>query len=345
MNDEPQKNGINILKDVISALDKDGKVFKLTKEVLEENKNLEGEKSMKKDLTLVILAAGMGSRFGGLKQVEPIGPNGEFIIDYSIYDAIEAGFTKVVFLIKDEIYDLFRETVGKRIEGKIPVAYAFQRIGDIPEWVDIPEERVKPWGTAHAVLACKNDVSGNFVMINSDDFYGRDAYMKIAEFFKNSDNDDYAMVAFRVANTMTENGSVKRGVCESSEGLLTKITESSIEKVDDKIIASPLDGSDSFEVEANALVSMNFFGFTPRIFDTLDKGFPEFFNRNKDNLLKAEYLIPDVVFDEIKAGVKMHVLESTDKWLGVTYREDKDYVVSELNKLIDMGVYPKDLWK
>ena len=300
---------------------------------------------MKKDLTLVILAAGMGSRFGGLKQVEPIGPNGEFLLDYSIYDAIKAGFSKVVFLIKDEIYDLFRETVGKRIEGKIPVSYAFQRIGDIPEWVEIPEERVKPWGTAHAVLACKNDVTGNFVMINSDDFYGRDAYMKIAEYFNNHENDDYAMVAFRVENTMTENGSVKRGVCESENGLLTNITESSIEKVDNEIIASPLDGSKSFPVEANALVSMNFFGFTPRIFDTLEKEFPIFFEKNKDNLLKAEFLIPDVVFDEIKNGVNVHILESTDKWLGVTYREDKEYVVSEIQKLIDEGVYPNNLWK
>ena len=300
---------------------------------------------MKKDLTLVILAAGMGSRFGGLKQVEPIGPNGEFIIDYSIYDAIKAGFTKVVFLIKDEIYDLFRETVGARIEGKIPVAYSFQRIGDVPEFVDIPEERVKPWGTAHAVLSCKNEVSGNFVMINSDDFYGRDAYMKIAHYFNNSTNDDYAMVSFHVANTMTENGSVKRGVCESSNGLLTKITESSIEKVDDKIIASPLDGSDSFEVLPNTLVSMNFFGFTPRIFDKLERDFPMFFEKNKNNLLKCEYLIPDVVFEEIKDGVNVHVLESTDKWLGVTYREDKEYVVSQLQELIDKGVYPENLWK
>lgn len=300
---------------------------------------------MKKDLTLVILAAGMGSRFGGLKQVEPIGPNGEFIIDYSIYDAIEAGFTKVVFLIKDEIYDLFRETVGKRIEGKIPVAYAFQRIGDIPEWVNIPEERVKPWGTAHAVYACKDEVSGNFVMINSDDFYGRDAFMKIAEYFNNATNEDYAMVSFRVVNTMTENGSVKRGVCESENGLLTKITESSIEKVDDKIIATPLDGSDSFEVEPNALVSMNFFGFTPRIFTKLERDLSVFFEKNKDNLLKCEYLIPDVVFEEIKDGVNVHVLESVDKWLGVTYREDKEYVVSEIAKLIDKGVYPNNLWK
>ena len=299
---------------------------------------------MKKDLTLVILAAGMGSRFGGLKQVEPIGPNGEFIIDYSIYDAIKAGFTKVVFLIKDEIYDLFRETVGKRIEGKIPVAYAFQRIGDVPDFVDIPDERVKPWGTAHAVLSCKNEISGNFVMINSDDFYGRDAYLKISEFFSKN-NDDYAMVSFHVANTMTENGSVKRGVCESENGLLTKICECSIEKVDGKIIATPLDGSSSFEVNEDALVSMNFFGFTKRIFDKLDKDFPIFFQKNKDNLLKCEYLIPDVVFEEIKDGVKVHVLESTDKWLGVTYREDKEYVVGEIKKLIDEGVYPNNLWK
>lgn len=300
---------------------------------------------MKKDLTLVILAAGMGSRFGGLKQVEPIGPNGEFIIDYSIYDAIKAGFTKVVFLIKDEIYDLFRDTVGKRIEGKIPVEYAFQRINDVPEGVTIPEGREKPWGTGHAVLACKDCVNGNFVMINSDDFYGRDAYMKIAEYFNKAENDDYCMVSFRVVNTMTENGSVKRGVCESRDGLLTNIIESSIEKVDGKIIASPLDGRDSFEVEPNSLVSMNFFGFTNRIFDKLEKGFPKFFEDNKDNLMKCEYLIPDVVFEEIRDGINVHVLESVDKWLGVTYREDKEHVVSEIQKLIDAGVYPNNLWK
>ena len=231
---------------------------------------------MKKELTLVILAAGMGSRFGGLKQVEPIGPNGEFIIDYSIYDAIKAGFTKIVFLIKRENYDLFRETVGKRVEGHIAVEYAFQDIDNIPSGVDY-NDRTKPWGTAHAVLCCKDHVHGNFVMINSDDFYGRDAYMKIADYFNHATNDDYAMVSFRVANTMTENGSVKRGVCESENGYLTNIIESSIEKVDGKIIASPLDGRASFEVEPNSLVSMNFFGFTPRIMKTLEEGINGFF--------------------------------------------------------------------
>ncbi len=302
---------------------------------------------MKKELTLVILAAGMGSRFGGLKQVEPIGPNGEFLLDYSIYDAIRAGFSKVVFIIKEENYDLFRETVGKRIEGKIKVEYAFQDIKDIPKGVEVNIDREKPWGTGHAVLAARNVVDSNFVMINSDDFYGRDAYMKIKEFFDNMDDPNcYSMVAFRVCNTMTENGSVKRGVCESKDGFLTNIIESSIEKVDGKIIASPLDGRSPFEVEPNSLVSMNFFGFTKNMFDALRTGIIKFFNDNKDDLTKCEYLIPDVVFDEIKNnGKKVRVLESTDKWLGVTYREDKENVVEEIRKLIEKGEYPNDLWQ
>ena len=301
---------------------------------------------MKKDLTLVLLAAGMGSRFGGLKQVEPVGPNGEFIIDYSIYDAIRAGFTKVVFIIKKENYDLFRDTVGKRIEGKIPVEYVFQDIEDIPEGVEIPEGRTKPWGTGHAVLAARNAVRGNFVMINSDDFYGRDAYMKIKEFFDNNDNpNNYAMVSFRVSNTMTENGSVKRGVCEQIDNHLTNIIESSIERVGNSIVASPLDGRDSFEVSEDELVSMNFFGFSDLMFKTLADGLVKFFNDNKNDLTKCEYLIPDVVFDEIKNGKIVTVLESVDKWLGVTYKEDKEFVVSNIKKLIEKGEYPYDLWK
>ena len=301
---------------------------------------------MKKDLTLVILAAGMGSRFGGLKQIEPIGPNGEFIIDYSIYDAIRAGFTKIVFIIKRENYEIFRETIGKRVEGHIPIEYVFQEINDIPSWVNIPSDRTKPWGTGHAVLAAKKAVQGNFVMINSDDFYGKDAYQKIKEFFDNNDSQDiYSMVAFRVANTMTENGSVKRGVCEQVNGYLSNIIESSIERVDDKIIASPLDGRESFEVEENALVSMNFFGFREGMFKTLEKGLEKFFKDNENDLSKCEYLIPDVVFETIKNGKKVQVLESKDKWLGVTYKEDKEFVVSNIKDLIEKGEYPYDLWK
>lgn len=301
---------------------------------------------MKKDLTLVILAAGMGSRFGGLKQIEPIGPNGEFIIDYSIFDAVRAGFTKVVFVIKEENYDIFRETIGNRVESIIPVSYVFQKLDDLPEGYKLPEERVKPWGTAQAVWACRNEVKGNFVMINSDDFYGKTAYMKIKEFFDNSlDSNIYTMVGFRVINTMTENGSVKRGVCEEENGYLTNIVESQIEKVDGKIIASPLSGEESFEVDGNDLVSMNFFGFTDKIFSKLSNGFKEFLDKNKEDLSKCEYLIPDVVFEEIKADKKLYVLESFDRWLGVTYKEDKENVVSEIQKLVDNGEYPNKLWK
>jgi len=301
---------------------------------------------MKKDLTLVILAAGMGSRFGGLKQIEPIGPNGEFIIDYSIFDAVRAGFTKVVFVIKEENYDIFKETIGNRIENVIPVSYVFQKSDDLPEGYSLPEDRVKPWGTAQAVWACRDEVKGNFVMINSDDFYGKSAYMKIKEFFDNStDPNTYTMVGFRVINTMTENGSVKRGVCEEENGYLTNIVESQIEKVDGKIIASPLSGDASFEVDGNHLVSMNFFGFTDKIFAKLSNGFKDFLDRNKDDLSKCEYLIPDVVFEEIKADKKLYVLESFDRWLGVTYKEDKENVVAEIQKLVDNGEYPNKLWK
>jgi len=298
---------------------------------------------MKKDLTLVILAAGMGSRFGGLKQVEPFGPHGEFIIDYSCFDAIKAGFSKIVFIIKEENYNLFRETIGNRIENKINVEYVFQNFKNIPSEYDL-KDREKPLGTAHAVLCCKNAVKGNFVMINSDDYYGPEAFLKIKEFFDHN-SEDYSMVAFRVCNTMTENGSVKRGVCKSEASLLTNIIESKIERVDGKIIASPLDGRESFEVEENALVSMNFFGFNDKLFAVLEKGLYEFLEANKDDLKTCEYLIPDVVDSEIHHGKKVHVLESTDKWLGVTYREDKDYVVGEIRKLIEKGVYPEDLWK
>ena len=298
---------------------------------------------MKKDLTLVILAAGMGSRFGGLKQVEPFGPNGEFIIDYSCYDAIKAGFNKIVFIIKEENYDLFRETIGHRLESKIDVKYVFQDFKNVPREYDL-KNRVKPLGTAHAILCAKNEVKGNFVMINSDDYYGRDAFMKIKDFFDHN-NDDYAMVAFRVCNTMTENGSVKRGVCKCIDNYLTSIVESKIERVNGEIIASPLDGSDNFTVEENALVSMNFFGFQDTIFDVLETGLKEFLEKNKNDLTTCEYLIPDVIDKEIHGDKDVCVLESTDKWLGVTYKEDKDYVVREIRKLVDSGMYPEDLWK
>ena len=299
-----------------------------------------------KNLTLLIMAAGMGSRFGGLKQIEPFGPNGEFIIDYSIYDAIKAGFNKVVFIIKEENLDIFRETVGSRIEDKIKVEYAFQKLEDIPSGYTLPETRVKPLGTGQAILCSKNVINENFAVINSDDFYGFDAFKVAANFLRSNESNNYGLVGYKVKNTLTENGSVKRGVCEEKNGYLTKIVESSIIEENGVITASPLDGRDSFEMDKEDLVSMNMLLFTPTIYPYLDKKFVEFLEKNKADLEKCEFLIPDVLQDAIDENyAKVSVLSTTAKWEGVTYKEDKDGVVNAIRKLIEDGVYPQDLWK
>lgn len=303
---------------------------------------------MKKDVTLVILAAGMGSRFGGLKQIEPMGPSDEFIIDYSVYDAIKAGFNKIVFIIKRENYELFKETIGKRVEPHIKVEYAFQELNNLPKGWDISSGRMKPLGTAHAVLCAKDYVNEPFAMINSDDFYGRDAFIKAYEYLSNIDNDSskYGMIGYMVANTLTENGSVKRGVCEvDSNNYLKSITESKIEKIGNEIVASPLDGSDSFTVNSDDTVSMNFLLFTPSIFEYIEEGFSNFFDKNKEDLLTSEYLIPDVVSNLIKDGkASMKVIRTTASWHGVTYREDTPDVKNSIKKLVDEGEYKENLW-
>lgn len=301
-------------------------------------------------MTLVIMAAGMGSRFGGLKQIEPIDEYGNFIIDYSIYDAIKEGFTKVVFIIKKENYDIFRETVGKRVEKYIEVEYVFQELDKIPSGYTVPEGRVKPWGTGHAILCCKDAVDENFAIINSDDFYGRDAFRVIGEFLRNNNDDDrvseYAMAGYKVKNTLTENGSVKRGVCQVEDGYLTELIESSIDRVDGNLVASPLEGGEDFIVSEDDTVSMNMFGFTPRIFDYLEERFPSFLDEHKDNMDKCEYLIPTLVFEEIdKCMARVRVLKTDAVWQGITYREDKDKVVNEIRKLVLNGEYPEGLWK
>lgn len=299
-------------------------------------------------MTLVIMAAGMGSRFGGLKQVEPVGPNGEFILDYSVYDAIKAGYTKVVFIIKEENYDLFRKTVGKRIEDKIDVEYAFQKLEDVPSFVSIPKERVKPWGTSHAILSAKNFVNEPFTVINADDFYGFEPYEKLSNFFKENKNDDeYAMIGYRASNTMSKNGSVKRGVCKKdSNNYLVNLTESSLEYIGDKIIATPLDNTiEKFEIDKDNLVSMNIWGFRPNIFSYLEDEMNEFFKKHTNDLDKCEFLIPDSVFKRIKEEkVKVNVLDTSEKWYGVTYKEDKKDLTDAINKLIEEGKYPKNLW-
>lgn len=303
---------------------------------------------MKKDITLIILAAGMGSRFGGLKQIEPMGPNDEFIIDYSVYDAINAGFTKIVFLIKEENHEVFKETIGKRVEPHIKVEYCFQKNNNIPKGYEIPKERTKPLGTAHAILCCKDKVKEPFMIINADDFYGRDAYVKAAQFLKNIKEEkpyQYGMVGYLVKNTITENGSVKRGVCEVKDNKLQKLIESSVEKINNKIVATPLNGLQPFEVDEDDTVSMNMLLFTPSIFEYIEKKFPEFLENNKNDMEKCEFLIPDVLFDSIKENYStVDVLKTTATWYGVTYKEDKDSVKKAINDLVQKGEYKKKLW-
>ena len=296
-------------------------------------------------MELVIMAAGMGSRFGGLKQIEPIHKNGEFIIDYSIYDAIRYGFDKVVFIIKKENYEVFKSTIGNRISDKINVEYVFQNNDNVP--FELPNDRVKPLGTAHAILCCKDIVKDDFLVINSDDFYGRDSFRVASEYLKSKHkSNEFGMVGYIVNNTLTENGSVKRGVCEEKDGYVTNLVESSVEKINDKIIASPLDGKDSFEVNDNTLVSMNMFMFTPKIFELLENDFLEFYKNNVNNLLKCEYLIPEVVCNNIKKNkITFKAFKTSSRWMGVTYKEDKESIVEGINSLIENGEYPDKLWQ
>ena len=296
--------------------------------------------------TLLIMAAGMGSRFGGLKQIEPVGPNGEFIIDYSIYDAVKAGFTKVVFVIKEENFEIFKETVGNRVSKHIKVEYAFQDMDKLPEGFTRPLDREKPWGTSHAILSAKDLIHENFAIINADDFYGRDAYYVMSKFLDEVYADNiYCVVGYKLGNTLSSNGSVKRGVCYEENGFLTKLIESKVERVNDDIIASPLDGSNPFSVTNDTLVSMNMLGFNTSIFRYIEENFPKYLSAHMDNILKCEYLIPDTVADAMAKGfARVKLLGTTAKWQGITYKEDKQLVVDEINGLISDGVYPSKLW-
>lgn len=297
--------------------------------------------------TLVVMAAGLGSRYGGLKQIDPIGPSGEIIIDYSVFDAVKAGFSKVVFIIKKENEEVFREIIGNKLEGTIEVAYAFQDVNNIPGGNTYGRE--KPWGTGHAVLAAKPYVDTPFAVINADDFYGSTAFTGLQEFLANvSDNDryQYAMMGFILENTLTDNGSVARGICEVSEdGLLQKITErTKIQRFDNETKYEE-DGNWT-TIPQGSYVSMNTWGFTPSIFDELEARLPKFLEDNKDNILKAEYFLPSVVdalIQENKADVK--VVPCQEKWYGVTYKEDKQPVVDAIRSMVDAGKYPEKLWK
>lgn len=290
---------------------------------------------MGKNITLVVMAAGMGSRFGGLKQIAPIGANGEILLDYSVYDAVEAGFNKVVFVIKHAIEKDFKEAVGKRIEKLVKTEYVFQETDDLPDGFTCPANREKPWGTAHAVLCCRNVVKEPFAVINADDYYGKGAYKKIAEFLRNND-EDYCMVGFRLSNTLTDNGSVSRGVCEIKDGLLNSVTERT-QIVDCKYTED--DGKTWISLPSDTVVSMNLWGFMPDLFDYTYNGFKAFLEE-KINVPKAEYYLPKVVSELIEKGEKkVNVLIAEDKWYGVTYKEDRESVSDAINKMAEQGLY------
>ena len=296
-------------------------------------------------MTLVILAAGMGSRYGGLKQIDPITDDGEFILDFSIYDAIRAGFRKVVFVIKEENLALFRETVGKRIESSIEVAYAFQKMDDLPAGHVPPEGRTKPFGTAHAVLAARNEITEPFAVINADDFYGREAYESIAAHLKSAKAGEYCMAGYVLRNTLTENGSVSRGVCSiDGNGYLTDVVErTKISPAGDHAVFTE-DGAD-YPLSYDAIVSMNCWGFTPEILGKIEAGFDRFLSSDVGDPMKREYYLPFSVRECMEAGsCTVRVYETPAKWYGVTYSEDREGVKNGIRGLIDAGIYPKGLW-
>lgn len=300
--------------------------------------------------TLVIMAAGIGSRFGGgIKQLEPVGPNGEIIMDYSIYDALEAGFDKVVFVIRRDLEADFKEVIGNRIEKITDVEYAFQELDDIPQdYKDRFSGRTKPWGTGQAILCCKDVVDTPFLVINADDYYGKQAFVEAYEYLTKehkAEIPEICMVGFILQNTLSDNGTVTRGVCKvDADGMLIEINETqNIGKSDKGAVVHAEDGDRL--IEADCPVSMNMWGLTPDFFQILESGFAEFLSGLKDTDLKAEYLLPTIIGGLLAEGkLAVRVLESKDKWFGVTYKEDKEVVVSSIRGLIEEGVYPGSLF-
>ena len=306
--------------------------------------------------TLVIMAAGIGSRFGGgIKQLAPVGLHGEIIMDYSIHDAIKAGFNKIVFIIRKDIKEAFQEAIGNRIEKickdlNVEIAYAYQELDALPEGISLPEGRTKPWGTGQAVLSCKDSLTEPFAVINADDYYGKEAFVKLHDFlmeYTPEKSNAYCMAGFVLNNTLSENGAVTRGVCElNADGYLSGIREThNIIKTEDGAAAQTEEGLRA--IDPQSIVSMNLGGLTPEFVELLEGGFREFFETMGDkDILKAEYLLP-IYIDELLKGdkVSVKVLDSHDKWFGVTYKEDKDYVVESFKKLIKDGVYAERLFE
>ena len=301
---------------------------------------------------LVIMAAGMGSRYGGLKQIDPVDEEGHIIMDFSMYDAKQAGFEKVIFIIKRENEADFREAVGDRMSQYMEVSYAFQELQNIPEGYEVPEGRVKPWGTAHAVLSCIDQIDGPFAVINADDYYGQEAFRLIYDYLAAHQDDDkyrYTMVGYQLGNTVTDNGHVARGVCDMNEnGELVAIHERTrIEKREGGIAYTEDDGKTWTEVPADTTVSMNMWGFTKSILKEIKDGFPAFLEEGlKTNPMKCEYFLPTVVSNLLEADqATVAVMKSANKWYGVTYKEDKPVVVAAIKKMKEDGLYPEHLWE
>ena len=299
------------------------------------------------DLTLLVLAAGMGSRYGGLKQLDQVGPSGETIIDYSVYDAIEAGFNKIVFIIRKDIEKEMNELLFDKYSTKIKIEYVFQELEKIPEGIKLPADRVKPWGTGHAVLMAKDVINEPFVVINADDFYGKSAFKVVADYMKNQGNDlngKNCMAGYLLKNTLSDHGYVSRGVCKVNEqNQLIEITERTKIGIKDNKIVADNDGKDLI-LDGDVYVSMNFWGFTPDVFPELESEFKKFIINNSSNI-KSEYYIPSIVSHQINndlANVK--VLEASDQWFGVTYKEDKPLVIDKIKELTRLGKYPHKLW-
>ncbi|MBP5208821.1 MAG: UDP-glucose 4-epimerase GalE [Clostridia bacterium] len=295
-------------------------------------------------MILLIMAAGMGSRYGGMKQIDPVGQSGEFIVDYSIYDAKRAGFDKVIFVIKPEMREDFERTVGSRVRG-MKIEYAYQLLDDIPEGATIPEGRVKPWGTGHAVYAARDLIDENFAVINADDFYGREAFEVVGNYLRTAKPGQYCMAGFRLENTVTEHGSVSRGICTVDDGgMLTDVVERT------KIEITPhgieyIEKEERFPLDPHVPVSMNFWGFTPDFKDVLSKGFANFMKTEHERPLKDEYYLPTAVREAMAGGATVKVLNTGAKWFGVTYREDREQVTTSVGELIEKGEYGKTLWR
>jgi dTDP-glucose pyrophosphorylase len=300
--------------------------------------------------SLVVMAAGIGRRYGGLKQIDPVGPNGEIIIDYSIYDALNAGFGKVVFVIKKDIEEAFRERVGRTIEKQCETTYVFQKLEDVPAGFKVPPGRQKPWGTGHATLSCRNVVHSPFAVINADDFYGRSSYQTLCDYLRSAQDRDgvynYCMVGYVLESTLTEHGHVARGVCTVDEdGFLVEIRERTRIERFGEIVKYTEDGETWIEIPGESVVSTNMWGFTPSLFSELEARFPQFLQKNSDNIQKAEYFLPDVVGDLLKEKkVTVKVLATNERWFGVTYQQDKPRVKQAIRGLIHRGVYPENLW-